>query len=425
MKSNSSGLKDKIIFTLLVVLCYRIGTYIPVPGIQPDAIKNIFSEGLGSLFGMVNVFSGGALERISIFALNIMPYITASIIMQLMTSVFKTLENIKKDGAYGMQKINQYTRYLAILFSLFQAIGFYFALSRNGGTFVSNSSIYMLTTVVALVGGTVILMWFGEKINESGIGNGISIIIFVGIVSSLPASISQFFKLSRSGAYSWYFIILFIIGIIAFIYLIIFVERSYRKIKINYPNQINYKLSKMDNHSFLPIKVNVSGVIPPIFASSILMFPSLMFQTFSESNLEIFAFLQRGSIYYLIIFSLLIFFFSFFYSSIVLNSKDIADNLKKSNCIILGIRPGEKTATYIDEIVLRITCLGSLYLVFICLIPEILITKYSLPLYIGGTGVLIMVNVVIDLITNIQSYQMSSTYQKGGRRKNRRKVRIR
>jgi preprotein translocase subunit SecY len=425
MQSNTSGLKDKIIFTLLIVLVYRVGTHIPIPGIQPDAIKNIFSEGLGSLFGMVNVFSGGALERISIFALNIMPYITASIIMQLMTSVFKTLENLKKEGPYGMQKINQYTRYLAILFSLFQAIGLYFALSKSGGTFISNSSIYMLTTVVALVGGTVILMWFGEKINESGIGNGISIIIFVGIVSSLPASISQFFKLARSGAYSWYFVILFIAGVVAFIYLIIFVERSYRKIKINYPNQINYKLSKMDNHSFLPIKMNVSGVIPPIFASSILMFPSLMFQTFSESDMEIFAFLQRGSVIYLTIFSLLIFFFSFFYSSIVLNSKDIADNLKKSNCIILGVRPGEKTAIYIDEIVFRVTCLGSLYLVFICLIPEILITKYSLPLYIGGTGLLIMVNVVIDLITNIQSYQMSSTYQKGGRRKNRRKVRIR
>ena len=377
------------------------------------------------MFGMINLFSGGALERMSIFALNIMPYITASIIMQLLTSMHKGLESLKKDGDYGRAKINQYIRYLTIILALFQSLGVYYALSTSGqNMFISDSKIFMWTTCVSLVGGTVMLMWFGERITTSGIGNGISLIIFVGIVSSIPTTFSQFMDLSKSGVYSWVFVVIFFLSFVFFIALVSFVEKTHRRIKIQYPNAAMMKASGMSDTSFLPLKINISGVIPPIFASSILMFPSAIAQFTGGYGDAILSFLTRGSPLYLIIFASLILFFSFFYSSIIFNTKDVANNLKKSNCFISGVRPGINTSNYLDTIIVRLTLIGAFYLMFVCIIPEMLIVNYSIPLHIGGTGILIVVNVILDLVGQIQSYLFSGKYSNSGKRK-RMKVRAR
>ncbi len=405
------------------MLIYRFGTFVPIPGIDVDVLKKFFSSDKANFFGMINLFSGGALERMSIFALNIMPYITSSIIMQLMTSMYKGLADLKKDGEYGRAKINQYTRYLTIILAFFQSLGVYYALSSaEGGAFVSDSNIFLYTTCVSLVGGTVMLMWFGERITTSGIGNGISLIIFVGIVSSLPSTVAQIFDLSRTGVYSWFALIAFfgILGL--FIMFICFVEKTHKRIKIQYPNASMVKSSGMPDSSFLPLKINVSGVIPPIFASSLLMFPAAFVQFTGVEGGFLISSLARGGALYLALFATLIIFFSYFYSSIVFNTEDVSNNLKKSNCFILGVRPGANTASYLDKIILRLTLLGSIYLVFICIVPEILVTRYSIPLTIGGTGVLIMVNVVLDLVNQIQSHLFSSKY---GSQNKRRRVKIR
>jgi len=354
-----------------------------------------------------------------------MPYITASIIMQLLTSMHKGLEALKKDGDYGRAKINQYTRYLTIILALFQAMGVYYALSTSGqNMFISDSKIFMWTTCVSLVGGTVMLMWFGERITASGIGNGISLIIFVGIVSSIPTTFSQFMDLSRSGVYSWVFVVIFFLSFVFFIALVSFVEKTHRRIKIQYPNAAMMKANGMSDTSFLPLKINISGVIPPIFASSILMFPSAIAQFTGGYGDAILSFLTRGSPLYLIIFASLILFFSFFYSSIIFNTKDVANNLKKSNCFISGIRPGINTSNYLDKIIARLTLIGAIYLMFVCIVPEILIVDYSIPLHIGGTGILIVVNVILDLVGQIQSHLFSGKYSNSGKRK-RMKVRAR
>jgi preprotein translocase subunit SecY len=360
----------------------------------------------------------------SIFSLNIMPYITASIIMQLMSSMSKSLAALKKEGEYGQSKINQYTRYLTILLSLFQALGIYYALSNSSEEmFISDSKIFLYTTVVSLVGGVVMLMWFGERITANGIGNGISLIIFVGIVSSIPATFAQFIDLAKSGVYSPLFIIFFFLSFILFVYFVVYVEKSHKRIKINYPSSAMMRISGVNDSSFLPLKLNITGVIPPIFASSILMFPSIMTQFgdgYSDSFLALF---RRGSFLYLTLFASLILFFSFFYSSIIFNTKDVSQNLKKSNCFIFGIRPGEKTALYLDKVIARLTLGGGIYLVLICLIPEILMTEFSIPLHIGGTGILIIVNVILDLIAQIQSHL--NPVQQGSATTKRRRVRVR
>ncbi|MBL6664645.1 MAG: preprotein translocase subunit SecY [Rickettsiales bacterium] len=416
-------LKKKILFTIFVLLIYRFGTFVPIPGINIDVIKGFFESDGGKMFGMINLFSGGALERMSIFALNIMPYITASIIMQLLSSMHKGLEALKKEGEYGRAKINQYTRYLTIILAFFQSIGVYYALSAAGNSaFISDSRIFMWTTCVSLVGGTVMLMWFGERITTSGIGNGISLIIFVGIVSSLPASIIQMLEYSKQNN-DFIVVILFFILFIAFLMFVCFAEKTYRKIKIQYPNAAMMKASGMSDSSFLPLKINISGVIPPIFASSILMFPAAMVQfSGSVDGDSIVSLLRRGSPLYLGLFAGLILFFSYFYSSIIFNTEEISSNLKKSNCFILGIRPGKATSEFLDKIIARLTLIGGLYLIFVCIIPEILVTKYSLPLYIGGTGILIMVNVVLDLINQVQSHLFSNKY---GSNVKKRRVRVR
>ncbi len=407
----------------MILLIYRFGTFVPIPGVDIEVLKSFFASDKANFFGMVNLFSGGALERMSIFALNIMPYITASIIMQLLTSMYKTLAELKKDGEYGRAKINQYTRYLTIILAFFQSMGVYYA-SVQGNIFISDSPIFLYTTCVSLVGGTVMLMWFGERITTSGIGNGISLIIFVGIVSSLPSTIAQMFDLSKTGVYSWFALILFFAVLIGFFMFICFVEKTYKKIKIQYPNASLMKSSGMQDSSFLPLKVNISGVIPPIFASSVLMFPAAFFQF---SGLEADSFLitsiARGGSIYLTLFAALILFFSYFYSSIVFNTEDVSNNLKKSNCFILGVRPGKATSDHLTKIINRLTLIGATYLILICIIPEILVTRYSIPLATGGTGILIMVNVVLDLVNQIQSHLFSSRY--GSDKPKRRRVKVR
>ncbi len=390
----------------------------PIPGINSDVIQKFFTGEGASMFGMINLFSGGALERMSIFALNIMPYITASIIMQLLTSMYKGLEALKKEGEYGRAKINQYTRYLTIVLAFFQAMGVYYALSSSGqNMFISNSPIFMWTTCVSLVGGTVMLMWFGERITASGIGNGISLIIFVGIVSSIPTTFSQFMDLSRNGVYSWVFVVIFFLSFVLFIALVSFVEKTHRRIRIQYPNSAMMKANGMSDSSFLPLKINISGVIPPIFASSILMFPSAIAQFTDGYGDTILSFLSRGSWPYLVIFAALILFFSFFYSSIIFNTTDVANNLKKSNCFISGIRPGVNTSSYLDKIISRLTFIGAIYLMVVCILPEILIVNYSIPLHIGGTGVLIVVNVILDLVGQVQSHLFAGKYSGSTKRK--------
>ncbi len=422
-KVKKDELKTKVLFTVLILLIYRFGTFVPIPGINTGVIKSFFdTQGSGGMFTMVNLFSGGALERMSIFALNIMPYITASIVMQLMTSMNKNLENLKKEGDYGRSIINQYTRYLTIFLSFFQSIAVYYALSASDElVFVDNSVIFMWTTCVSLVGGTVMLMWFGEKITSSGIGNGISLIIFVGIVSSVPVSFSQILDLSRSGVYSWLFVIIFFVSFLVFIAVVCFVEKTHRKIRVQHPTSLSVKSKTLSDSSFIPLKINISGVIPPIFASSILMFPSALGQFMEGKSNIIINMFARGTFVYIIIFALLIIFFSFFYSSIIFNTKEVSLNLKKSNCFILGIRPGSNTSNYLDKIIARLTLIGAFYLIFICIIPEIIIVDYSIPLHIGGTGVLIVVNVILDLIGQIQSHLISKKYAVS---KRRRKIRI-
>ena len=419
----NSELKRRILFTIFILLVYRFGTFVPIPGINMEVLKKFFASDSANMFGMINLFSGGALERMSIFALNIMPYITSSIIMQLLTSMYKGLENLKKEGEYGRAKINQYTRYLTIILAFFQSIGVYYALSNaDHNAFTSDSSIFMWTTCVSLVGGTVMLMWFGERITTSGIGNGISLIIFVGIVSSLPSTIIQIFDLSKTGVYSWFTIVLFFVAFAAFLMLVCFVEKTHKRIKIQYPNGAMMKASGMSDSSFLPLKINISGVIPPIFASSILMFPAALVEFVGVDGDFLTSTLRRGGGLYLLLFSSLILFFSYFYSSIIFNTEEVANNLKKSNCFILGIRPGVATSSYLDKVVSRLTLIGAVYLIFVCVTPEILVTHYSIPLHIGGTGILIMVNVVLDLVNQVQSHLFASRY---GSTTKKRRVRVR
>lgn len=420
----NSELKKRILFTVFILLVYRFGTFVPIPGINIEVLKKFFASEGANMFGMINLFSGGALERMSIFALNIMPYITASIIMQLLTSMYKGLEALKKEGEYGRAKINQYTRYLTIVLAFFQSLGVYYALANvDNSAFVSDSKIFMWTTCISLIGGTVMLMWFGERITASGIGNGISLIIFVGIVSSMPSTIIQIFDLSKTGVYSWFTILLFFAAFAGFLMLVCFIEKTYKRIKIQYPNGAMMKASGMSDSSFLPLKINVAGVIPPIFASSILMFPAALVQFTGVEGDFLVSALRRGGPLYLLAFSSLILFFSYFYSSIIFNTEEVSNNLKKSNCFILGIRPGVATAQHLDKVVSRLTLLGAIYLIFVCITPEILVTNYSIPLHIGGTGILIMVNVVLDLVNQVQSHLFANKYGSSATKKRRVRVR--
>ncbi len=409
----TTELKNKIFYTIFLLFLYRVGTFIFIPGINGDVITEFFNSDTGSIFNLLNMFSGGAFARMSIFALNIMPYITASIIIQLLSSAYKGLEELKKEGEYGRRKLNQYTKYLTLILAIFQALGIYYAFSNlEQSAFISNSSMFLWTTVFTLVAGTMILMWVGDKITKNGIGNGISLLIFVGIIAELPSSFIQMFDLSKRGAFSFLFLLLVLSIFVGLVLFIVFMEKGSRQIKIQYPNRGMMRSNGIkDDNSYIPIKLNMSGVIPPIFASSVLMFPFAISKMFDgEIGQMISAMIARGNLLYVILFSLLIIFFCYFYSSVVFNTEDVANNLKKSNCFISGIRPGNATKDYLNYVINRITFIGALYLCIVCLLPEILVTKYSLPISIGGTGLLIIINVVIDLIGQIQSYLYSNKY---------------
>lgn len=406
-------LKNKIFYTIFLLFLYRVGTFIFLPGINGEVISEFFNSDTGSIFNLLNMFSGGAFARMSIFALNIMPYITASIIVQLMSSAFKGLEELKKEGEYGRRKLNQYTKFLTLVLAIFQAFGIYYAFANlEKSAFISNSSMFLWTTVFTLVAGTMVLMWLGDKITQNGIGNGISLLIFIGIVAELPSSFVQMFDLTKRGAYSTIFLLLVLAIFVGLILFIVFMEKSTRNIKIQYPNRGMMKANGIsDDSSRIPIKMNMSGVIPPIFASSILMFPFAISKMFNgEIGQKISAIIARGNFVYVILFTMLIIFFCYFYSSVVFNTEDVANNLKKNNCFISGIRPGKATKEYLSYVVNRITFIGAIYLSVVCLLPEIIVTKYSLPISIGGTGLLIVINVVIDLIGQIQSYMFSNKY---------------
>jgi len=413
-------LKQRIVFTLIILVVYRIGTYLPIPGIDPAVFRQISSQNESGLLGMLNVFSGGALGRMTIFALNVMPYITSSIIMQLLSSTTPSLGELKKSGEAGRKKMSQYTKYLTIFLALFQGYGIAVGLENlsidAGAAVLYSGTFFRLTTVVTLVGSTMFLLWLGDQITARGIGNGISLIIFAGIVAELPSALISTIELGKTGVYSTFFILLIILLVISLIAIIVFFERSFRNIIVQYPKRnMGNKMANVEG-SNLPLKINTSGVIPPIFASALLLFPITVISFGNTTNPSAFASfvstnLAHGKPLFVILYSALIIFFSFFYTAVVFNSKETSDYLKKAGGFIPGIRPGEQTANHLDYVLARITVLGAAYLTFICIIPEFIIAKYSLPFYLGGTSLLIVVNVAMDTISQVQSYVISNRYE--------------
>ena len=419
-KGNFSELRTRLFFVLGAFFVYRVGAHIPVPGIDPKALALMFEQQGGSILDMFNMFSGGALKRLSLFALGIMPYISASIIMQLMTVVIPTLEQMKKEGESGRKKISQYTRFGTVFLATFQAIGVSLALqnqSAGGLSVVINPGInFVVITAITLVTGTIFLMWLGEQITERGLGNGISLIIFAGIVAGLPSAIGGTLELARTGELNGAFIVLLFFIALAVTAFVVYVERGQRRIIINYPKRQQGKRMYAGQSSFLPLKLNMAGVIPPIFASSIILFPATIAGWFG--NAEGFSWLQDiattlspGQPVYVLFYATAIIFFCFFYTALVFNSKETADNLKKSGAFLPGIRPGQQTAAYIDKVMTRLTLAGAFYITAVCLLPEFLIVYWNVPFYFGGTSLLIIVVVVMDFISQMQTHMMSQQYE--------------
>ena len=412
---KAEELKRRIWFTLGALLVYRLGTYIPLPGINPTAVADLFTRNQGGILGMFNMFAGGAVSRMAILALGIMPYISSSIIVQLMTSISPQLEALKKEGELGRKKINQYTRYGTVLLAAAQAYAIAVGLEGGGNIVLEPGLFFRLTTVITLVGGTMFLMWLGEQITARGVGNGISLIIFAGIVAELPRALFGLLELTRQQAISPLLIVgLFIVSALV-IAAIVFMERAQRRLLIQYPKrQVGNRMSQGES-SHLPLKLNTAGVIPPIFASSLLLLPITVAQFTAGSGPEwlggIVSQLGHGRPLYILLYIGLIIFFCFFYTAVVFNPKETADNLKKYGGFVLGIRPGEKTAEYIDYVLTRITVLGSIYLAAICVLPEILISNFSLPFYFGGTSLLIVVSVTMDTVAQIQSHLLAHQYE--------------
>ncbi|MCP3852847.1 MAG: preprotein translocase subunit SecY [Gammaproteobacteria bacterium] len=415
-----SELKNRLLFVLGALLVFRIGTYIPVPGINPVALAALFDQQRDSILGMFNMFSGGALERLSVFALGIMPYISASIIIQLMTKVIPTLEQLSKEGQAGKRKITQYTRIGTVCLATFQALGVAITLeSQTAGAtnvVVDPGMIFRVSTIATLVTGTMFLMWLGEQITERGIGNGISLIIFAGIVAGLPSALGGTFSLQSEGTISSGVLLLLILIIIAVTAFVVFVERAQRRITVNYAKRQQGKKMYAAQSSHLPLKVNMAGVIPPIFASSIILFPATLGKLFANS--EGMGWMQSmadaispGQPLYVLFYALGIFFFCFFYTAIMFNPRETADNLKKSGAFIPGIRPGENTSRFIDAIMSRLTLIGAVYITGVCLLPEFLILNWNVPFYFGGTSLLIIVVVTMDFMAQIQTYIMSHQYE--------------
>jgi preprotein translocase subunit SecY len=409
-------LKRRLFFLLGALIVFRIGTHIPVPGIDPAQLKALFEGQQGGILGMFNMFSGGALSRFSVLALGIMPYISASIIMQLLTVVSPQLEALKKEGEAGRRKITQYTRYGTVGLAFFQSLGIAIALESQAGLVLEPGVIFRLTTVVTLTTGTMFLMWLGEQITERGIGNGISLIIFAGIVSGLPHAIGGTLELVRTGAFSIPLVLTIFVGVVAVTYLVVFVERGQRKIVVNYAKrQVGNKVYAGQS-THLPLKLNMSGVIPPIFASSIILFPATLAGWFGQSEKmtwlkDVAGMLSPGQPLYVMLYATAIIFFCFFYTALVFNPKETADNLKKSGAFLPGIRPGEQTARYIEKITMRLTLVGALYITLVCLLPEFLILKFNVPFYFGGTSLLIIVVVTMDFMAQVQAYMLSHQYE--------------
>ena len=415
--AKADELKKRLWFTVGALIIYRLGTYLPLPGIDPGALADIFSQQSSGILGMFDMFSGGALSRMTIFALNIMPYITASIIMQLMTAIVPSLEALKKDGESGRKMINQYTRYLTVLLATVQGYGIAVGLESASGVVDDPGLFFRVTTVVTLVGGTLFLMWLGEQITSRGVGNGISLIIFAGIVANLPTALAGTLELGRTGALSSLLIVLLFVMAAAVIAFIVFIERSVRKILVQYPKRQHGNKVFGGDQSFLPLKINVPGVIPPIFASSLLLMPvSIINLTGGQAGgadwlVALNAMLGRGQPLYLLIYVSMIVFFAFFYTAIVFNPEDTAENLRKYGGYIPGIRPGKSTADYLDFVLTRLTVLGAAYLSAICILPELLISKYAVPFYFGGTSLLIVVTVTLDTVGQIQSHLLAHQYE--------------
>ena len=413
--AKAEELKKRIWFTLGALLVYRFGTYIPLPGIDPQAWDQIFRTQAGGILGMFNMFAGGGIHRMAIFALNIMPYISASIIIQLMTTVSPTLEQLKKEGEQGRKVINQYTRYLTVVLAAFQAYGISIGLEGAGGVVTEPGYFFRLSTAITLTGGTMFLMWLGEQITARGIGNGISLIIMAGIVAELPSAIAGMLELGRQGALSTALILIVIVMAVVVIAFIVFMERAQRRLLIQYPKrQVGNRMFEGQS-SHLPLKLNTSGVIPPIFASSLLLLPTTIAQFNAGQGPEWFVTLttqlSHGRPLFLILYIALIVFFAFFYTAIVFNPTETADNLKKHGGFIPGIRPGERTAEYIDYVLTRITVIGAAYLAVVCLIPEILISYAAVPFYFGGTSLLIVVSVTMDTVAQVQGYLLAHQYE--------------
>jgi preprotein translocase subunit SecY len=414
--AKAKVLQQRILFTLGALLVYRLGTFIPVPGIDPDAYAASFQAASQGVVGMFNMFAGGAVERMAIFALNLIPYITASIVVQVISTASPRLEALRKEGESGRRKLNQYTRYLAVIFCAVQAYGIAIGLEGSPGVVLEPGWMFRITTVISLVGGTMFLMWLGEQITARGVGNGISLIIFAGIVANLPVTIVQTLELARQGALPTLGVVgLFVLAIVV-IAVIVFFERAQRRLLIQYPKrQVGNKMFQGDT-SHLPLKLNTSGVIPVIFGSSLLLLPATFASFASQGDapqwLQVTAaLLGRGQPLYLVLFAVLIVFFTFFYTSIVFNPTDTADNLKRSGGFIPGIRPGERTAQHIDYVLTRITVIGAAYLTVVALIPEILVSQLSVSQFIGGTSLLIMVTVTLDTVSQIQSHMIAQQYE--------------
>ena len=418
---NLVELRQRLFFVIGALIVFRIGAHIPVPGIDPVALAQLFEQQKGTILDMFNMFSGGALGRLSVFALGVMPYISASIIVQLLSSVWPKLEQIKKEGESGRRKITQYTRYLTVVLATFQSIGVSIALQSqrigNVSVVIEPGPLFVFTAVVTLVCGTIFLMWLGEQVTERGIGNGISLIIFAGIVAGLPSAIGGTMELGRTGELNWFTILFLFLIAAAVTFFVVFVERGQRRITVNYAKrQVGNKLYS-GGTSYFPLKVNMAGVIPPIFASSVILFPATMagwFGSGSESLewlKDLAQAISPGQPLYVMLYAFAIIFFCFFYTALVFNPKETADNLKRSGAFIPGVRPGEHTAKHIDNIMSRLTLAGAIYITAVCLLPEFLILYWNVPFYFGGTSLLIVVVVVMDFMSQIQAHMMSHQYE--------------
>ena len=416
-------LRSRLLFVIGALIVYRIGCYIPVPGVNPEAMLQLMDSQKGTVVDMFNMFSGGALARFSLFALNVMPYISASIVMQLMVQILPSLKALQKEGESGRRKITQYSRVGSVFLAVFQAAGIAIALQGQGASggvpVVYNPGLgFVVTAVVSLTAGTVFLMWLGEQVTERGIGNGVSLIIFAGIVAGLPGAVLNTLQQANSGDMQWitvFFILAIVLGVTWFV---VFMESGQRRITVNYARRQGARGGYQNQSSFLPLKLNMSGVIPPIFASSIIMFPATASTWFGQSGSSATVWLQKvsqmlspGEPLHMILLAALIIGFAFFYTALVFNSKETADNLKKSGAFVPGIRPGEQTARYIDKILMRLTLIGAAYITIVCLLPEFLILKWNVPFYFGGTSLLIIVVVTMDFMTQVQAYAMSHQYE--------------